>query len=74
MKFKVKGHNNLVKDSVSGAIINTNTEEMDRYKSSQAAMVARKKSENTEQRLDALEKNVGEIKELLLKVLNNANI
>ena len=74
MRVKVKGHPHLVKDTLSGAIINTNTEEIENYAAKQAAMIAAKKSVSTEQRLDELEKNVGEIKELLLKVLNNANI
>lgn len=74
MQIKVKDHPNLVKDTLSGAIINTNKDEFEKYNTKQAAMIAAKKSVTTEQRLDDLEKNVGEIKELLLKVLNNANI
>lgn len=72
-KVKIKGQPGFLKDTVTGAIINTNVREKESYQSKQAAMAAKSRSVNSEARIDKLENDINEIKELLLKVLRDAN-
>ena len=63
MKIKVKDNPDLVQEVGSGAIINTNKEEI-------RAARARKKARLEERnRIDSLEKDVGEIKALLKELI-----
>jgi hypothetical protein len=64
MKLKsVQGHPGLARDPVSGAIININSNEIDRAKK------VKKASQNSQKRIDKLEQDIGEIKSILLKML-----
>jgi polyhydroxyalkanoate synthesis regulator phasin len=69
MHVKVKEASGLVKDTTTGALLNTKREEMEEYLTRKAALVARRKVDKTEERLDRLENQLDEIKELLLKAL-----
>ena len=71
MKVKIKDRRGIVKDMASGAILNTNVKEAEEYRAKKAAMSALRSADKTEERLISLEKDIGEIKELLLKVVNN---
>ncbi len=71
MKVKVEGHDNLVRDVRSKAIINTNTTEYQLY---MARIRAREKQgdaiRNTVKEINDLKKEMYEIKNLLKEVLN----
>ena len=71
MKVKVEGHDNLVRDVRSKAIINTNTTEYQLY---MARIRARERQgdaiRNTVKEINDLKKDIYEIKNLLKEVLN----
>ena len=71
MKVKVEGHDNLVRDVRSKAIINTNTTEYQLY---MARIRARETQgdaiRNTVKEINDLKKEMYEIKNLLKEVLN----
>jgi len=71
MKVKVEGHDNLVRDVRSKAIINTNTTEYQLY---MARIRARERQgdaiRNTVKEINDLKKEMYEIKNLLKEVLN----
>jgi len=71
MKVKVEGHEDLVRDVRSKAIINTNTTEYQPY---MARIRAREKQgdaiRNTVKEINDLKKEMYEIKNLLKEVLN----
>lgn len=58
-KFKVEGHSNLYRDAQSGAVINSNTDEFERYKKSKI------KRESLYNEINTLRKEISEIKQLL---------
>ena len=60
---RVEGYPGLARDPVSGAIININTAEIDRAKKIKRA------SKENQNRIDKLEQDIGEIKNILLKML-----
>ena len=62
----VEGHDNLVRDSVSGAIININTNERQKRKSLKQIKAKEK------QRFENLENEMSEIKDLLQKLLEKS--
>ena len=62
--LKVKGHSFLVRDSRSNAIVNRDQKGYDTYKN-----LKRAKSKEKE-RLDKLENDVSEIKDLLIQLIN----
>jgi hypothetical protein len=62
---KVKGYPDLVKDLNSGAVINTNTAEINK------ARLLKEKRKADNDKLDFLAQEVRELKALLEKVLNN---
>jgi len=66
-KIIVDGHPDLERDSKSGAIVNSNVHSYERY------MQAYKKRIEKEDRLDKIEEEIGELKDLLKQVLNNIN-
>jgi len=61
--IRVEGHPGLARDPVSGAIININNAEIERAKK------IKKASQNNQKRIDKLEQDIGEIKSILLKML-----
>lgn len=61
--MKVKDHPGLVRDLNSGAILNINTEEIER------ARERKKLRKQKEQEFEDLKNEVSEIKELLLKLV-----
>lgn len=62
--LKVEGHSFLVRDSRSNAIVNRDQKGYDTYKN-----LKRAKSKEKE-RLDKLENDVNEIKDLLIQLIN----
>lgn len=58
-KIKVDGHSNLYRDINSGAVVNSNIEEFERYKQSKL------KRESLINEINILRKEVSEIKQLL---------
>jgi hypothetical protein len=62
--LKVEGHSDLVRDSSTGAILNTNKEEYEAY----LAQVEARKSQ--EARINKLESDLDEIKGLLKQLIN----
>jgi hypothetical protein len=65
--FKVDGHPDLTRDIESGAIINNNTRNYEEYMKSYEIRIQK------EQRLDKIEQEIGELKDLLKQVVNNIN-
>jgi hypothetical protein len=71
MKVKVEGHDNLVRDVRSKAIINTNTTEYQLYMSRIRARERQGDAiRNTVKEINDLKKDIYEIKNLLKEVLN----
>jgi predicted transcriptional regulator len=73
MKYKVEGHPNLYRDSMTGAIITKNSNEYNNYIQDRSAKI------NNNQRLENLEENVqniqsdlNEIKNLLRGLVNGS--
>lgn len=62
-RMKVKDHPSLVRDLNSGAILNINTEEIER------ARERKKLRKQKDQEFEDLKNEVSEIKELLLKLV-----
>ena len=65
--MKVDGFPDLTRDGGSGAIINTNTRNYDEYMKSYKSRIQK------EERLDKIEEEIGELKDLLKQVLNHIN-
>jgi len=65
--LKVDGFPDLTRDGGSGAIINNNTRNYEEYMKSYKSRIQK------EQRLDKIEDEISEIKDLLKQVLNNIN-
>ena len=69
--IKVKDNENLVRDSKSNCIINTNKSEYDEYLARRKSKQNEKnKVENLEKDMDTLKNELGEIKSLLKEILN----
>jgi hypothetical protein len=64
-KLNVEGHPNLYRDLKSGAIINENSIEYQNY------MEMYRKKQRQSERIDNIESELSEIKQLLYKLLNN---
>ena len=62
--LKVEGHSYLVRDTMSNAIINQNQAEYNQYKQ------LRKIKNKEQERLDKLENDLGELKDLLRQLLD----
>ena len=73
MKAKIKDVRGYVKDTVTGAILNDDLDEIETYKARQAAKIAEKRSKVSAERIDNMEKDISEIKEMI-KALANGNI
>ena len=70
-KIKVEGHNNLVRDLNSNAIVNTNTTDFSLYMKRQK--MREKQSDelrNTVKEINSLKSELFEIKKLLKEVIN----
>lgn len=63
-KLKVEGHSNLYRDINSGAVINSNLDEYDRY------MKAKANRENMITEINTLKQELDEIKQLLKQIKN----
>ena len=69
--MKVKGHNDLIRDENSNAILNTNSSEYDNYLSHRAKRKqGTERIDNMENDLKSLKDDINEIK-TLLKALSN---
>ena len=62
--LKVEGHSYLVRDTMSNAIINQNQAEYNQYKQ------LRQIKDKEQERLDKLENDLGELKDLLRQLLD----
>lgn len=63
-KLKVEGHSNLYRDVKSGAVINSNRDEYERY------MKAKSNRDNMVNEINTLKQELDEIKQLLKKLTN----
>jgi len=63
MKIQVRGHNGLFRDKSTNAILNANDKEYQDY------IDAKNQKLSEKQELDNLKKELGEIKDLLYKLL-----
>ena len=69
--MKVKGHNDLIRDETSNAILNTNSSEYDNYLSHRAKRKqGTERIDNMENDLKSLKDDINEIK-TLLRALSN---
>ena len=70
--YKVKDHGDLLRDSTTGSIVNTNSLDYDKYVSQRSAKnVEHEKTENIERDLARLRDELDEIKSLLHKLVSN---
>lgn len=68
--LKVKGYDGLVRDVSTGAIVNTNTAEYNRYiKQKNAALEQRNEILQQKEEINNIRKEVSEIKDLLTRLL-----
>lgn len=63
-RLKVEGHSNLYRDVNSGAVINSNRDEYERY------MKAKANRDNMITEINTLKQELDEIKQLLKKLTN----
>ena len=69
--YKVKDNSDLVKDPSTGAILNTNSLDYDKYVAQRDAKnVEHKKTENIERDISTLRQELDEIKSLLRELVN----
>ena len=69
--MKVKGHNSLIRDETTNAIVNTNSAEYNNYLSNRAKRKqGNERIDNMEDDLKSLKDDINEIK-TLLKALSN---
>ena len=69
--YKVKDNSDLVRDPSTGAILNTNSLDYDKYVAQRDAKnVEHKKTENIERDISTLRQELDEIKSLLTELLN----
>lgn len=75
MKFKrVEGHNNLVRDSRTGAILNTNTTEIERARKLKQISDERQEHINSlTEEVKGLKEDMNQIKQLLLNIAGETN-
>lgn len=70
---KVEGKEGLVRDLSSGAIINTNTSEFENYmRKRNASKQLREELEEQSKEINNIKNEIGEIKQLLIKLINNS--
>ena len=69
--YKVKDNSDLVRDPSTGAILNTNSLDYDKYVAQRNAKnVENKKTENIERDISTLRQELDEIKSLLRELVN----
>ena len=69
--YKVKDNSDLVRDPNTGAILNTNSLDYDKYVAQRDAKnVEHKKTENIERDISTLRREIDEIKSLLRELVN----
>ncbi len=69
--YKVKDNSDLVRDPSTGAILNTNSLDYDKYVAQRDAKnVEHKKTENIERDISTLRRELDEIKSLLRELVN----
>ena len=75
MNFKrVEGHSNLVRDSRTGAILNTNTTEIERARKLKQVSEERQEHINSlTEEVKGLKEDMNQIKELLFKLAGEIN-
>ena len=67
---KIEGHQDLVKDEETGAVLNINTHEIEAAKKRKLARIEQKKREESLIKdVDDLKKDMSEIKDLLKKIV-----
>ena len=72
--IKVEGHTNLVRDKRTGAILNTNTTEIERARKLKQVSDERKEHINSlTEDVKGLKKDMNEIKQLLLKLAGDTH-
>lgn len=72
--MKVEGHTNLVRDKRTGAILNTNTTEIERARKLKQVSDERKEHINSlTEDVKGLKEDMNEIKQLLLKLTGDVN-
>ena len=72
--IKVEGHTNLVRDNRTGAILNTNTTEIERARKLKQVSDERKEHINSlTEDVKGLKEDMNEIKQLLLKLTGDVN-
>ena len=70
----VEGHKNLSRDPKTGAIINTNKSEFEKYvEQRRIESEQRKQIETTAKELKEVKEEISEIKDLLVKLANSIN-
>lgn len=75
MNFKrVEGHSNLVRDSRTGAILNTNTTEIERARKLKQVSEERQEHINSlTEEVKGLKEDMNQIKQLLLNIAGDTN-
>jgi len=75
MKFKrVEGHNNLIRDGRTGAILNTNTTEIERARKLKQVSEERQEHINSlTEEVKGLKEDMNQIKQLLLNIAGDTN-
>ena len=72
--LKVEGHTNLVRDSRTGAILNTNTTEIERARKLKQVSEERQEHINSlTEEVKGLKEDMNQIKELLFKLAGEIN-
>ena len=72
--YKVKDHGDLLRDSRTGALVNTNSLDYEKYVSRRDAKKAQvQQSQTMEQDLATLKNEMNEIKSLLKELVSNVN-
>jgi len=71
---KVKDSPELVRDTNSRAILNTDRKALQEFNTQREKILAQRRAqENTEKRLDKLENDIGELKNILLGLVRSNN-
>ena len=72
--LKVEGHTNLVRDSRTGAILNTNTTEIERARKLKQVSEERQEHINSlTEEVKGLKEDMNQIKQLLLNIAGDTN-
>ena len=72
--LKVEGHTNLVRDSRTGAILNTNTTEIERARKLKQISEERQEHINSlTEEVKGLKEDMNQIKQLLLNIAGDTN-